>query len=109
MVDINVVKGGGRATPPSPAWAEFTLMLECTPESGHCYARCVLCGFTPLSVPKICLNIVQSYSTRWIWGGVSTWSIIVWRSTACRQMCYPLIEHVLFKVAITYVKITQNF
>jgi hypothetical protein len=36
MVDI--VKGGGRARPRSPAWADFTLMMECTPESGNCYS-----------------------------------------------------------------------
>jgi len=22
--------------PPSPGWADFTIMMECTPESGHC-------------------------------------------------------------------------
>jgi len=36
MVDI--VKGGGSALPPSTAWAVFTLMMECTPESGHCHS-----------------------------------------------------------------------
>jgi hypothetical protein len=30
---VNVVKGGGRVPPPSPARANFTLMIECTPES----------------------------------------------------------------------------
>ncbi len=33
---VNVMKGGGRAPPPSPAWANFTLMMECTPESSRC-------------------------------------------------------------------------
>jgi hypothetical protein len=23
-------------SPPSPGWADFTIMIECTPESGHC-------------------------------------------------------------------------
>ncbi len=34
------VKGGGRAVhpPPPPAWAHFTLMMECTPESDCCYS-----------------------------------------------------------------------
>ncbi len=32
------MKGGGRAPPPSPAWANFTLMMECTPESSHYYS-----------------------------------------------------------------------
>ncbi len=24
--------------PPSPAWSNFTLMMECTPESSRCYS-----------------------------------------------------------------------
>ncbi len=28
--------------PPSPAWANFTLMMECTPESGRCHSVCTL-------------------------------------------------------------------
>jgi hypothetical protein len=35
---VNVVKGGGRAPPPAPAWANFTLMTECTPDSDCCYS-----------------------------------------------------------------------
>jgi len=35
---VNVMKGGGRASPPSPAWANFTLMMESTPESNDCYS-----------------------------------------------------------------------
>jgi hypothetical protein len=33
LVMVNVMRGGGRALPPSPARANFTLMTECTPES----------------------------------------------------------------------------
>jgi hypothetical protein len=44
MVDRE--KGGGRAAvhppPPSLGWADFTLMMECTPESGHCHSVCTL-------------------------------------------------------------------
>ncbi len=36
------MKEGGRAPPPSPAWADLTLMIECTPESGHCHSVCTL-------------------------------------------------------------------
>ncbi len=35
------MKGGGRAPPPPPptkAWAYFTLLIECTPESSRCYS-----------------------------------------------------------------------
>ncbi len=42
LVMVNVMKGGGRAPPPSPARANFTLMTECTPENSGCYS--VLCG-----------------------------------------------------------------
>jgi hypothetical protein len=37
-VMVNVMRGGGRAPPPSPAMAYFTLMTECTPESSGCYS-----------------------------------------------------------------------
>ncbi len=30
--------GHGHAPPAPPAWADFTLMMECTPESGHCHS-----------------------------------------------------------------------
>ncbi len=30
--------------PPSPAWADFTFMIECTPQSGHSHSVYVLCG-----------------------------------------------------------------
>jgi hypothetical protein len=35
-VIVNIVKGGGldMQPPPSPAWANFSIMMECTPESG---------------------------------------------------------------------------
>ncbi len=38
LLMVNVMKGGGRAPPPSPAWTNFTLMMECTPESSRCYS-----------------------------------------------------------------------
>ncbi len=39
LVMVNVMKGGGRAPPPPlPAWANFTHMMECTPESSYCYS-----------------------------------------------------------------------
>ncbi len=30
-----VSEKGGVHPPPSPGWDEFTIMMECTPESGH--------------------------------------------------------------------------
>ncbi len=38
LVMVNVMRGGGRAPPPSPARANFTLMTECTPESSGYYS-----------------------------------------------------------------------
>jgi len=39
----------GRAcTPPSLAWADLTIMMECTPESGHFHSVCTLRGADPL-------------------------------------------------------------
>jgi hypothetical protein len=42
MVDI--VKEDGRTPPttPTPGWANFSIMMECTPESGHCPSVCTL-------------------------------------------------------------------
>ena len=31
-------RGWACTPPPSPAWANFTLMIECTPESSRCYS-----------------------------------------------------------------------
>ncbi len=31
-------------TPPLSGWADFSIMMECTPESGQCPSLCVLCG-----------------------------------------------------------------
>ncbi len=33
LVLVNVMRGGGRAPPPTPARTNFTVMTECTPES----------------------------------------------------------------------------
>jgi hypothetical protein len=39
LVMVNVMKGGWAfSPPPSPGWVNFTLMMECTPESSHCYS-----------------------------------------------------------------------
>jgi hypothetical protein len=41
---VHRVKGGGRAprAPFTPGWADFTIMMECTPESDHCHSVCTL-------------------------------------------------------------------
>jgi hypothetical protein len=37
-VMVTIKKGGGRAPPHSPARADFSIMMECTPEFGHCHS-----------------------------------------------------------------------
>ncbi len=36
-------KGQGLHPPPSTGWADFTIMVECTPENGYCNSLCTLC------------------------------------------------------------------
>jgi hypothetical protein len=36
------LKGGGLAPPPSPARADFSIMMECTPEIGNLQSVCTL-------------------------------------------------------------------
>ncbi len=38
LVMVDRVKGEWRAPAPSPGWADFTIMMECTPDSGHCHS-----------------------------------------------------------------------
>jgi hypothetical protein len=49
-----MVKGGGRAPTHSPGWADFTIMIESTPESDHCHSVC-----TVLRPRIICLKKVH--------------------------------------------------
>jgi hypothetical protein len=39
---VDRVKGGWRAHPPTPGWPDVTIMMECSPESGHCHSVCTL-------------------------------------------------------------------
>ncbi len=41
-VMVNVVKRGRCAPPPLPAWANFSIMMEWTSESGRCHSMCTL-------------------------------------------------------------------
>ncbi len=42
---LDRVKGGWACIPPPlPARADFCIVMECTPESGHCHSECTLCG-----------------------------------------------------------------
>ncbi len=44
--------------PPSPGWADFTIMMKCTPETGYFFATlCVLCGFRG---QNLCLSLFCS-------------------------------------------------
>jgi hypothetical protein len=36
---------------PSPGWANFSITMECTPESGHCHSVCTL-GILPKQIRR---------------------------------------------------------
>ncbi len=51
IVDIPSERGWamGMQPPPSPGWANFSIMMECTPESDYCLYECtLLCGLDQL-------------------------------------------------------------
>ncbi len=45
LVMVDRVKGERHPHP--TGWADFTLMMECTPESGLCHSVCTLCKGRP--------------------------------------------------------------
>jgi hypothetical protein len=56
------LKEGGRAAPPSsPGLANFSIMMECTPECGHCHSVCTLL----LDLPNLFVLHVHS-CTHWL-------------------------------------------
>jgi hypothetical protein len=61
-VMLDTVKKGVWAHPqPSPGWANFSIMMDCTPGSGHCHSVCTLWSAKPFfSVsPFFCLVCSQ--------------------------------------------------
>jgi hypothetical protein len=48
---VNIVKGVGVHPPPSPAWANFSIMMECTPEHGSCHSVFTLWIYSRLVHP----------------------------------------------------------
>ncbi len=61
------MKGGGRAPPPSPACANFTLVMECTPESSRCYSVYsveVIVNNKEENSKDFCLDFVQEFGLR---------------------------------------------
>jgi hypothetical protein len=76
LVMVNVMKGGGRAAvhpPPSPTWANFTLMMEFTPESSRYYSVYSVVPLTKLQAlyrlnfmpPSASCFQMASQKTRW--------------------------------------------
>jgi hypothetical protein len=46
-------RGWACTPPPLPAWANFTLLMECTPESSRCYSvYSVVCSWTKASLDQ---------------------------------------------------------
>jgi hypothetical protein len=61
---------GGRAPPrppPSPGWADFTIMMECTPEIGHCHSvySVVLPVISLLLTNTVSRRCELAYSYNW--------------------------------------------
>ncbi len=80
LVMVNVVKEGGRAPPPSPASANFTLMIECTPESDCFYSVYSVL----MTLPKYCHSWHRSLNCSWtctpvLWCLLSTLCVAPWR------------------------------
>jgi hypothetical protein len=60
-------RGVGVHPPPSSAWANFTLMMVCTPESSHCYfVYSVVTLFSP-TVFFIFFSDICGFLTHWKW------------------------------------------
>jgi hypothetical protein len=48
-VMVKIVKGDGRAPPPTPSRADFSVMMGCTLEIGHCHSVCTQCIYLRLA------------------------------------------------------------
>ncbi len=57
--DGRYFKWGGRVpSPPSPAWTNFSIMMECTPESGRCHSAYSVVG--SIQSPLFCTQTLQA-------------------------------------------------
>jgi hypothetical protein len=66
LMMVDRVKEGGCAlvcTPPSPGWAEFTIMMECTPESCHCHSICTFSSVVRFISGRKCVIPNCSYQS----------------------------------------------
>jgi hypothetical protein len=95
LVMVDRVKGGWRAAAhplPSPGWADFTLMMECTPESGRGHCHCHSVYSVPLHLCTLCV----SQRTHFIY------QMYCLYNTYCRCICSMLIfsqhQDVMLKV-----------
>jgi hypothetical protein len=51
--------GMGMHPPSLPAWANFSIMMECTPESGRCHSVYTLSAEAYVSVTSFCLDFLN--------------------------------------------------
>jgi hypothetical protein len=63
--------------PPSPGWADFSIMMEFTPESGRCHSVCVLCG-SESSKGGGCGLWKEGSDTVYVWQ--LTFAVLIWNS-----------------------------
>ncbi len=70
IVMVDRVKGGGRAPPPSPGWAEFTIMMDAR-QNVTIPTLCVLCGsYEPklyFSAEKVPFQCTHNFLGFWSW------------------------------------------
>ncbi len=58
---------------PSPGWANFNIMMECTPDSGNCHSVCTLwgwqwiCGYMPRNTNVFCTQHKSLHEPRTAW------------------------------------------
>ncbi len=62
---VDRVKRGGRAPPPSPGWANFSIIMECTPESSIADPHWFQCGSGYGLVYRIFVNADPDPGFRW--------------------------------------------
>ncbi len=92
-VMVDRVQGGGRAPQPSLGRANFSIMMECTPESDHCHSVCTLCLCLSITaVPNNQKTLLSPSIGKWNWpnggsasldgggGGVGARGIYLWGS-----------------------------
>jgi hypothetical protein len=92
FVIVDIVKGGGRAPPSSPVWANYSIMMECSPESGCCHSvYSVVQNLTQVKARIIvhCLYKWHREHHRESMGNLEYWSRMSWIMIWRVQVLFP--------------------